>query len=113
MISKMLLQKILGSNYKVTQVKVVNSTLIYDDYDSCEINIYELAYKCKEWAREQDYHISTGNRTDGTTRFDVMCAYTDADIEEWDDFFSGIFDTEPEAIFKACEWILKEIHNDN
>lgn len=80
------------------------------DRETERINIYELAHKCKEWARTQDYYIQTGNRLDGTTRYDVLSARIDIDFEDYDDseIFSEIYDTEPEAIFKACEWILEQ-----
>lgn len=79
-----------------------------------EINIYELAHKCKEWATEYGYSIATGNRLDGTNKYDVLCIHKDEDIEcSGAIFFNEIVDTEPEAIFKACQWILdnKDSHD--
>lgn len=67
------------------------------------INIYELAYKCKEWALGKDFVLYSGSthRIKGY-RCDI---YTkDGDVDE--DF---VGDTEPEAIFKACEWIMEQI----
>jgi hypothetical protein len=77
---------------------------LYKHYES--INIHELAHKCKEWAKSLDYRILSG--------------YDDCDdMETWtvlinhrygeggcscDDFFEA--ETESEAIFQACQWIL-------
>lgn len=113
MISKELLSEVLGFHIEYVPVQSYNhGEVIFNkhvDFMKREtINMHELAHKCKEWARDNDHHITSGNRTDGTTRYDVMCAHKDCDIEELDYFFSGIFDTEPEAIFKACEWILNQ-----
>lgn len=63
------------------------------------INIHELAHKCKEWAHKlgfmvQSYQYNTKARVDLLKSCDI------------DEIF--IEETEPEAIFKACEWILKE-----
>ena len=43
--------------------------------DTTEINIHELAHKCKEWAKGNDYSINSGNRLDGTKRYDVVCTH--------------------------------------
>ena len=62
-------------------------------------NIYELANRCKEWAHSQNFMIqsylyNTKARADLLSSCDV------------DEKFQA--DTEPEAVFRACEWILKE-----
>ncbi len=115
MISEELLSEVLG--WKVINIE----EHLWGNFDPCIkieyttktidgsllLNIYELAHKCKEWARTQDYYIQTGNRLDGTTRYDVLSARIDIDFEDYDDgeIFSEVYDTEPSAIFKACEWI--------
>ena len=63
------------------------------------INIYELAHKCKEWAHKlgfmvQSYQYNTKARVDLLKSCDI------------DEIF--IEETEPEAIFKACEWIMEQ-----
>lgn len=73
-------------------------------HDEGSINIYELEHKCKEWAEEvlPDVFLSSG------------MGYKD---NEWiafsnnSDYTNCLFyaDTEPEAIFKACEWILIKV----
>ena len=72
-----------------------------------EINIYELAHKCKEWAFRQRYELRTSVRG-------VVDVYDHVNI----DSVSGLMgefidchneaDTEHEAIFQACERILKD-----
>lgn len=65
------------------------------------INIYELAHKCKEWAIANNYGILSGFDWNKNPKADV------AEINSLDDSMEFIADTEPEAIFKACQWILE------
>lgn len=59
------------------------------------INIYELAHKCKEWANiTKGKYLSSGYNEFDKKWEAMMMQYT----------FPA--DTEPEAIFKACKWIL-------
>ena len=63
-------------------------------------NIHELAFKCKEWANRK------GN-------CGLIVKYAPCVTYVYFQFLIGDFspnpikaDTEPEAIFKACQWIL-------
>lgn len=112
MISKELLGEVLERD--VDKVKDIEAnTLIYGCVHSDgwydEINIYELAHKCKEWAYSQGYIISSG-----------LTPVLGVNKDGWAEVFSsstpldGKLHTfkqlsEPEAIFKASEYILKEI----
>jgi len=64
-----------------------------------KINIYELAHKCKEWAISKGYILQSGYQN-------CIC------INFTDNLSKNKFSahTEIEAIFKACEWVLKEIN---
>lgn len=71
-----------------------------------QINLYELAHKCKEWAIKIDYKIEShihfiNKRIIGVASFNTQDNTTK--------FFQA--DTEPEAIFKACQWILEQRSN--
>jgi len=80
-----------------------------DEYEGCElepntfteINIHELAHKCKEWAttlKLKRYQLYSGfNNTNATCE-----VFSGAVIQTEKMFKSSI---EPEAIFKACEWV--------
>ena len=107
--SKELLIEILGQDRKTPcnklEMEVGNNYLIIDDW--IKINIYELSHRCKEWAYKNDYALFTGKDwVDGDDmwfcleqqKYKSEVAYC-----KWNEA-----DTEPEAIFKACEWILKE-----
>ena len=64
------------------------------------INIYEFAFKCKEWAFKRELNLWTdylGN-----------CQIQDKEFQLLHDCYS---DTEIEAIIKACEWILENKDN--
>ena len=64
------------------------------------INIYEFAFKCKEWAFKRELNLWTdylGN-----------CQIQDKEFQLLHDCYS---DTEIEAIIKACDWILENKDN--
>ena len=87
-----------------------NNILVYWEFDGyhnhCRnINIYELANKCKEWAYSQGYILFSKIRLSSSLAscyFDVMGKH------DYEDSYHNDFraETESEAIFKACEWIL-------
>ena len=108
--------KTLPSVELLSEVLGIEATKIHHDKANREIdyfddvkmlgslNIYELAHKCKEWAVEQGYHINSkcyeigglACITDNQGGMEILgCMET---------FHAN---TEPEAIFKACEWILE------
>ena len=68
-----------------------------------EINIHELANMCKEWALKQKYRILTEPYNDyGHTDWMVEAQkYEKSNPQRFE-----LYSTEPEAVFKACEWIL-------
>lgn len=103
MISKELLSVVLGLHCGIKSIK--NSEVIYwfdciGEIREHSINIYELAHKCKEWAIKysgwtlQSY---TNERGSGICRIKV------GDGQEINKLIAS---SEPEAIFKACQWIL-------
>ena len=101
MISKELLSTVLG-------IEVINFSHGGDfiEYSAVgilrDINIFELANKCKEWVYKKSiYHISSHIHGGGGYAL-VYQEYSE------DCYFSCIATTEPEAIFKACEWVIKQ-----
>jgi len=119
MISKELLSKVLGfecSSYKELggDDNIIYPLVHYGWVKGIEqisnakqypkgINIYELAHKCKEWALGKDFVLYSGS-THRTKKYRCDIYTKDGDVDE--DFVS---DTEPKAIFKACEWIRTQI----
>ena len=108
MISKELLSEVLKLDAKPYNIDTKGRTLyysVYEDRYECdildnEINIYELAHKCKEWALKSSYQLHSAMRN-GNLPIVVL-------IDEQDvlrHYFKA--DTEPEVIFKACQWILE------
>ena len=87
---------IVGNEVKYT-IKIENKR-----YKECIINIYELAHKCKEWAYTKDYHLNS------KLQDNFWFCYCENLIHNGYDYVSKYKLTEPEAIFEACEWILKQ-----
>ena len=112
-ISKELLSEVL--NYEVDVFLGINKNEI--DYTCCRdenegyidisINIYEFAFKCKEWAYK-NFKIMLISHYTG------QC-YINGDLSPlilnwWNNTKSYQIesDTETEAIIKACNWILEQ-----
>ena len=97
-ISKELLSEVLNLN--ITYIERCNNSIVYkvSVYDKEEeVNIYEFAFKCKEWALKQGYFIYSTNELSFIKTFSLETIET----------FSNGKDTEIECILKACEWILE------
>ena len=77
-----------------------------DENYKAEINIYELAHKCKEWAFFNDFNIVIKMRIPDIYRGEKKIDYG---VFVNDELLSWWFSTELEATFKACELILKEM----
>ncbi len=78
------------------------------------VNIYEVTHKCKEWAYEQGYGVETilmshkGNQQGRAEIWTNRGAVTTCDTVTG----SFIAETESQAIFLACEFILEELENE-
>ena len=95
--SKELVSAVLGEEVKSVELWKENSIRYFAPKDYI-INIYELAHKCKEWSKDEVYYLESGYINGAVCRVYL-------DLEDMKIFWA---DTEPEAVFKACEWILKE-----
>lgn len=73
-----------------------------------EHNIYEFAFKCKEWAENKDYIIFSKNKECLIYSIDEVYDVIEC-LNQYEDYFEA--DTECEAILKACEWILDNEKN--
>ena len=105
MISKELLSEVLDREITVIANQGGTSIFNYRTSESPNhinsINIYELAHKCKEWAFKNDYEIETTYSGDVRISKNSTSMIVNSQL--------GLEDmTEPEAIFKACEWILEQ-----
>lgn len=113
MISKELLSEVLEVDL-TERLVVTNGNKIQISFpDRVEdINIHELAHKCKEWAFKKGYMVGSGRRLPANQSFiDIDEWYSDC-VNNHDFVFENaepiIFvnrSSEPEAIFKACQWI--------
>ena len=122
MISKELLSVVLG--FEVTNILHINNNTIavYDgtvlDDSVTEwnqaINIYEVSHLCKQWAVTRGVTISTFPYyfDDGFGANWSLSKLKPVDFYEscgsWKGNNSGGAESEPQAVFDACEWILKQ-----
>ena len=109
MISKQLLSEVLSCEIlsfyldEVTLLYTYNKIKCIDENYQDEINIYELANKCKEWAFKKDKYKWLFSYKSFTK---CHCDIVDNQNRKFI-FISFAGDNEPEAVFKACEWVLK------
>ncbi len=107
MISKELLSEVLGYKDQVYYCKNGCDGIEYTFeeegvYDS--INIYELSHKCKEWLRGLGYMVTI------YTHLDTVAISLSVNGTQLYCSPSMSVTPEPEAIFKACQWILDNKH---
>ena len=108
MISKELMSEELMSEVlklNITYIERCNNSIIYkiSVYDrEEEVNIYELAHKCKEWAYSKHGYLLNSRRTFKTK---YLLGYCEV-VKDCEFYYSEYSNTEVEAIFKACQWIL-------
>ena len=105
-------------NMKITlNGTTLNYWRYYKEWDdgstmvSCQINIYELASKLKEWAFTRGYLLSSFKRFNELNYGCVIDTQHSPNCNECGESMGIHFvlgDSEPEAIIKACEWILNE-----
>ena len=91
-----------------TNIQYIDNVIMYGEMISdtqCEIsqiNIYELVHKCKKWIKLNEYIFSLYHYKD-TVAISLRSIYNKN--HKYTSPAMSI-QTEPEAIFKACEWIL-------
>jgi len=106
-VSKELLSEVLGTPVEIISIdehkcEIKNSisfenyqlgvsySYLYGNKEIRFMPVHELAHECKEWASSKGYHIYSHNKG-------CHIHYNIASFKA---------DTEPEAIFAACQWIL-------
>lgn len=109
MISKELLCKVLELK-KIDEI-YQEDNLLYFCESNKGINIYELAHKCKEWAVSKRYSLYSGydkliNKYGVYVNL-LLLGDDESTIGGWDTEIYFIANTEPEAIFKACQYIME------
>ena len=97
-ISNELISEVLECN--CTDSKIIANELSYEAFGISYVNIYEFAFKCKEWARDKyDITISSALYKNYAKSWNI----------DKDENYTA--KTEVEVVIKACEWILKETGN--
>ena len=115
MISKELLSEVLGKEVTNIQKGCTENELKITAYfgdarQSFHINIYELAHKCKECVISKGYDVLSGGLEAGL--YSCYIDYSDKRYTlQMNPLHYEFADTEPEAIFKACQWILDNKEN--
>jgi hypothetical protein len=99
LISKELLSVVLG--VACNDNTEYNDTILFHTKNKIGINIYELAHKCKEWSYSYGIKLSSVKLDERWCCHD-LCTNVN---------FGHFGATEPEAIFRASEWILDNIKN--
>ena len=104
-ISKELLSEVLNQTVEeIHNTKSVELRYIVSMGGYWYINIYELAHKCKEWAYKRIEQLVW----DEHNKVIYINIYGSDVVAEGGFTYDKSIEanTEPEAIFKACQWIL-------
>ena len=123
MISKKILSEVLGyTPYKIDSVKKVSGvglTLILLNEDNtvrAYWNIYELMNKCKQWIYEKyikdcvDAYIETSIYMNTASNKEYRCLVYKYNNDTEDEISKCFYaNTEPDAVFEACEWLYEEL----
>ena len=114
MISKELLSEVLNVENERISKKVdrfcfptenIIAVSYYMEDGWQHLNIYELAHKCKEWAISKGYDILSGGLE--ASLYSCYIDYSDKRYTlQMTPLHHEFANTEPEAIFEACQWIL-------
>ena len=113
MISKELLSEVLELKINLVEIDEARNKVFYycNQFGRMtgEISTFELAHKCKEWANKcgingKNYQLETALLPE------CLCG---AYCNIWSGAYKQneeeiISNTEPEAIFKACEYIMEQ-----
>jgi hypothetical protein len=110
MITKKLLSEVL--QMEVLETEVEDNILIYltpykNFQNKNEINIYELAHKCKEWAILLGYELHSKIECTKEGMCDIQLFTSEPGFTSRNTVAFRYGDAEPEAIFRACQWILE------
>ena len=100
MITKELLSEVLG--FSIYHFWLDGDYIVWREDGMSEINIYELAHKCKEWALKQGYNFRTyDNHYDlmklSNGRFECVAEFSEK--------------SEQQSCFNCCQWILENKEN--
>ncbi len=81
-------------------------------YKDCrlEIDIYRVASECKLWALNEGYYLRAEQGINYKDNLMWTC-FLNKDMNDGAEFVDYWNITEPEAIFKASEWILEQTQN--
>ena len=110
MISKELISAVFNEpiyEFKINGVDVLYKVGNKNKWQEKLINIYEFAHLVKEWINNQKYSFNICYRDGWWDRLEKI-----VHIDFYYNNKSFEADTEPEAIFKAGEWVLNNIKND-
>ena len=109
--SKELISEVLSKEVEEERFIDSNSLTYVNSGIYEDINIYELAHKCREWALSEGYIIEVGvhptikkDRSDRDYFYKITTDRGQILVSKFDE----IIKTEPEAIFKACELVLEK-----
>ncbi len=98
-----LVSAILSKKVKLVEPEQYNMlNIMFNSIDGRLINLHEFAHRCKEWVMSRNGFYAVWYDVDFKS---FQCSITN-EITCFVDDDSFQADTEPEAIFKACQWIL-------
>ena len=106
-ISKELISEVLGRNIVDFTVNV-GFIFIQEKTISHNLNTYEFAFKCKEWAVKYNFQLVSWTVAFEAVKKKGYCQTHNIQDKNRESDKPFREDTEVEAIIKACNWILEQ-----
>ena len=105
--SKELLSEVFGREVSEIKNTCTDKEIVIIAYfdgfrQAFTMNIYELAFKCKEWAFDKGFVLKSYKKQGALSGTYHYAIDINENVAEW------LSNTEQEAIFKACEWIMEQ-----
>ena len=105
-LNKDLLQEVIGKEYKILKITKHSITVIHEEaFNSVDWCEHKVAHMCKEWVLSKGYYFSiySFNFSFNTEQEHRIRLLIGNEVVYWGD--DSCEETEPEAIFKATQWI--------
>lgn len=107
--SKELISEVLSKEVEEERFIDSNSLTYVNSGIYEDINIYEFAFKCKEWALRKGFEVRSSSMLNSDEGMRYWTQLRDVHGNDSLRICTVYADTEPEAVFKATSYIMEQL----